>query len=130
MRPLHTQHVSPEDLYDHMAQTARNAVVRMKAFNSYMKDPKSQEILEKAAADTNQSSETVSAWLVTQHPNWLDKNIEDGVNDLRIEEEQKDLKEEYDEGEDEDAATLLDSFRGKHPDMEIYLDQAGHTIKV
>jgi hypothetical protein len=87
MRSVHNDHASPEDLYADISQTAMKSVENIKTFTAYVASPESQEILLKARDAREKSGDGVASWLVTQHPNWLDRPATNRVKDAKVEEE-------------------------------------------
>lgn len=69
---LRNQHPSPEHFYSTFPKTTTRAHKDMAAFQNLMKDPRSQAILDQAQKSRRETSDRITVWRVTDHPNWLD----------------------------------------------------------
>ncbi|MCJ1390495.1 hypothetical protein MMC18_003355 [Xylographa bjoerkii] len=129
MQVMHVEHHSPEALYADISQTAMKSIASIQSFTSLMKDSKSQDVFVKANASRTKNNEGITWWLVTQHPDWLDRAVEEGVKELRLDEEDKANEESLSELSLEDATPVLDKFREEHPGIEIVMDHESQCIK-
>lgn len=124
---LQAQHPSPEQFYSNFEQTATRAHVDMVAFQSLMEDPRSKEILDQAQKSRGESSDGITVWRVTDHPDWLEVEKEASLKHSpknEIEEESKDenaVKEE-------DYRAALKKFEANHPTVKASIQDDGSNI--
>ena len=130
IRPMHTDHASPEDLYASISRSATTAVNDVRNFTKLMQDPQTQEVLTRAKESRAQNSEGIMGWLVTQHEDWLDRPVEDAVADLRLNDTSETPDYTAESMEKENVAIIVDKFRDDHPGIEISQDEAVGQIKV
>ncbi|MCJ1401542.1 hypothetical protein MMC11_004758 [Xylographa trunciseda] len=129
MQVMHVEHASPQAFYTDMSQTAMKSITSIQSFSSLIKDSKSQGILIKANESRTKNDQGITGWLVTQHPDWLDRAVQDGVKELRLEEENDVNNESPGTISWEDATPVLDKFREKHPSIEVLMDHEFKSVK-
>lgn len=130
MRTMHGGHRSREDLYTAISQSAVGAVASVKGFTARIKDLESQHILLKANESRAKNNEGVVDWLVTQHPNWLDRTVENGVKELKFDEQDGFEGDIADQVSLQDATEILNKFQDEHPRVDISMDQEAQALNV
>ena len=129
MQIMHVEHPSPEALYIDISQTVRKSIAHIQSFTSLVRDSRSQQVFVRANESRSKNEEGITGWLVTQHPDWLDRAVEEGVKELKIEEDQKN-----DEGRSksslEDVIPVLHKFREEHPLVEVLVENEAKSIEV
>lgn len=98
----------------------------MVAFQNLMKDPRSKEILDQAQKSRGGSSDGITVWRVTDHPNWLDVEKEASL---------KQSPNEIEEGnnganavKEEDYRVALKIFEANHPAVKASIQDDGSNI--
>ena len=129
MQVIHVEHRSPEALYIDISQSAMRSIARIQSFTSLVKDPKSQEVFARANESRTKNEEGIAGWLVTQHPDWLDRAVEDGVKEMKIDEDQTNDESHINLSLDE-ATPVIQRFREEHPHVEVLVDYELKSIKV
>ncbi|MCJ1383402.1 hypothetical protein MMC17_006516 [Xylographa soralifera] len=129
MQIMHVEHPSPEALYLDISQTAIKSIERIQSFTSLVKDSRSQEVFVRVNESRTKNEDGITGWLVTQHPDWLDRAIEDGVKELNIDEDQTNDESRISLSL-EDATPVLHKFREEHPFVEVLVDNESKNIKV
>ncbi|MCJ1472740.1 hypothetical protein MMC13_001389 [Lambiella insularis] len=129
MQTIHSDYRSPEDLYAAISQAAVAAVSGIKGFATLVREAKSQEILVKASESRVKNNEGVVDWLVTQHPDWLDRTVEEGVKQLRLDEDGQESDIAGQVGQ-EDVTTVQNKFRDEHPGIDVSHDQGANTLNL
>ena len=130
MQVMHVEQPSPETLYTDVSQSAKKSIASIQSFAILVKDSKSQEILVKANGSRMRNKEGITGWLVTQHPNWLDRAIENGVKEMRLDEAGDTNGENPSDVLLEDPTSILDKFREEHPGVDLSMVQESKSIKV
>lgn len=130
MRAVHTQPFSPEELYIAIQQAASKAVEDIKIFTTCIEEPANQQVLTNARQSREMSGEDIKSWLVTQHPGWLEKTVETGVKELKLEEEAAAEPEGKVENTEEDVATIVARFGEEHPDIDVTVNPEGSNLIV
>lgn len=124
---MHSQHRSPENLYADLSSSAIRAVENVKGFTALVQQPANQEVLARAKESRLQSPDGITAWLVTQHPDWLEQPA-------LLEEEDLPQEGKTDPHQlpptSEQAEEILDKFREQHVDVEVTTENEGHNFKV
>ncbi|MCJ1431092.1 hypothetical protein MMC27_000442 [Xylographa pallens] len=129
MQIMHVEHHSPEALYIDISQTAIRSIARIQSLTSLVKDSRSQEVFVRANESRTKNEEGITGWLVTQHPDWLDRAVEDGVKDMKIDEDQTNDESHINLSLD-DVTSVIHRFREEHPLVEVLVDQELKSIKV
>jgi len=130
MRAVHTEHSSPEDLYTDISQAAVRAVNDIKNFKACIEEPVNQEVLKDARQSREKSGEGIKSWLVTQHPNWLEKSVVTGVKELRLEEEAVTDTEGNGDNVQEDIPAIVAKFKEQHIGIEVTMNPEGSELNV
>lgn len=126
---MHIEHASPEILYQAFAQTATNAVSDVQRFTKTMHDPGKQEVLKKAQESRATNNKGITGWLVTQHEDWLQGAPEDGIQSVKLDEEDEvDVKNS--ETRAEDIPQLLEHFREANPAIEVSVNEETRKLEV
>ena len=129
MQIMHVEHPSPEAFYIEISQTAAESFARIQRFTSLVQDSRGQSIFARAIESRTKNEEGVTGWLVTQHPDWLDRAVEDGVKKLNLAEDQTNDGSRRNFSS-EDVTSALDSFRETHPLVEVLVENEAKSIKV
>ena len=130
MRAVHTEHSSPEDLYTGISHAALKAVNDIKSFTACIEEPRNQEVLTNARQRREKSGEGIKSWLVTQHPNWLDKTVVTGVKELKLEEEAVSDAEGNGDNIQEDIPAIVAKFKEQHAEIEVAMNPEGSNLNV
>lgn len=130
MRAVHTQHSSPEDLYADVERAAMEAVHDIKTFIACMEEPTNQDVLTAARQSRGKSGEGIKSWLVNQHPSWLEKTVETGVKELKIEEDALSDAEKHGDNVQEDIPAIVAKFKERHGGIELALNPEGTKLNV
>lgn len=97
----------------------------MVAFQNLMKDPRSEAILAQAQKSRGESSDGITVWRVTDHPDWLEMEKESLKHSpIEMEEGNKDenaVKEE-------DYRAALKKFEANHPTVKASIHDDGSNI--
>ena len=98
----------------------------MVAFQNIMKDPRSKEILDQAQKSRGESSDGITVWRVTDHPNWLDvekeASLKQSLNEL------EDGNNDANAVRDEDYHVALKKFEANHPAVKASIQDDGSNI--
>ena len=126
---MHIEHSSPEHLYQAFAQSATDAVSGIQRFTKTMHDPGNQEVLRKAKESRAVNDKGIVGWLVTQHEDWLQGAAEDGIQNLKLDEEDE-VDDKNSEPRAEDILQLLEHFREAHPAIEVLRNEETQKLEV
>lgn len=126
---MHIEHSSPDDLYQAFSQTATNAVSNIQRFIKTIHDPGNQEVLKKAKESRAMNDKGIMGWLVTQHEDWLQAAAEDGIQSLKLDEEDE-VDEKSLEQRAGDIPLLLEHFREAHPAIEVSMNEETQKLEV
>ena len=132
VRPMHSDHASPELVYAAFAKAATGAARSVKEFAALMRNAESKEIRTRANASEEQSGDGITGWLVTQHPDWLQKPVTVQVRPRPQEEEEENQAtaekagKKVGEGVKEDVKEFQDAF----PDVVVKLDAPNKMVEV
>lgn len=130
MRAVHAQPSSPENLYASIERAAMRAVNDIKTFTACMEEPTNQDVLQNARQSRGNSAKGIKSWLVTQHPNWLEKTVETGVKELKIEEDAVSDAERYGHNVQEDIPAIVAKFKEQHAGIDVALNSEGTKLNV
>lgn len=130
MRAVHAQHSSPEDLYASIERAAMRAVNDIKTFTACIEEPTNQDVLRNARQSQGKSAKGIKSWLVTQHPHWLEKTVETGVKELKIEEDAVSDAERYGDSVQEDIHAIVAKFKEQHAGIDVALNSEGTKLNV
>ncbi|MCJ1243279.1 hypothetical protein MMC30_000476 [Trapelia coarctata] len=130
MRAVHTEHSSPEDLYTDISQAAVRAVDDIKSFTAYIEESANQEVLKNARQSREKSGEGIKSWLVTQHPNWLERTVVTGVKELKLEEEAATDAENNGDNVQEDIPAIVAKFKEQHAEIDVAMNPEGSMLTV
>lgn len=120
------QHPSPEQFYSNFEKTATRAHVDMVAFQSLMKDPRSKEILDQAHKSRGESSDGITVWRVTDHPDWLE--VEKEVSVKHSSNEMEEANKDENVVKEEDYRAALKKFEANHPTVKASIQDDGSNI--
>ncbi|MCJ1281301.1 hypothetical protein MMC26_000619 [Xylographa opegraphella] len=129
MQIMHVEYPSTEALYTNISHTAMKSIACIQSFTTLVKSPRSQEVLVRAKGSRTKNEEGITGWLVTHHPDWLDRAVEDGVKELKLDEDQKN-DETRTTLSLEDATSILHNFQDEHPLVEVLVDKESNSIKL
>lgn len=121
---------APEQLHSHFAQAATGAAQDIKSFAQTMEDARSKDVMEKARESRTNNPEEISAWLVTEHEDWLDVKKEGASEDIHM--DRRDAEGEFIAVEvtAEDMQSELEKFKESHHGIEASFEESTKTIKV
>ena len=125
MRPLQAEHASPELLYADFAKAATGAARGLQDFTALMRDAQSNEIRAWVKERTDSSDDGIVNWLVTQHPDWLQRPVLSPRGPPKAEEGEQRVKK-VGEGVEEDVKEFVEA----HPGTSVHLDAANKMIEV
>ncbi|KAL9120651.1 MAG: hypothetical protein Q9187_002792 [Circinaria calcarea] len=94
-----------------------------------MHDSGNKEVLERAKESRATNNKGIMGWLVTQHEDWLQGAAEDGIRDLKLDEEDE-VDEKNSKHGAEDIPQLLENFREAHPGIEVLRDEESQQLEV
>lgn len=98
----------------------------MVAFQNLMKDPRNKAILAQAQKSRGQSSDGITVWRVTDHPDWLEVEKEASLKDSPIEMEEGNKDENA--AKEEDYRAALRKFEANHPTLKASIHDDGSNI--
>ncbi|KAB8299821.1 hypothetical protein EYC80_000070 [Monilinia laxa] len=75
LAPMATKQQSPEQLYSSFQQAATTSNKEVREFTQLMKDKEGVELFEHAKKSRAENPHGIKPWRVTQHPDWLDRDI-------------------------------------------------------
>lgn len=130
MRAVHAQYASPEDLYASIERAALRAVNDIKTFTACIEEPTNQDVLKNARQSRGKSAKGIKSWFVTQHPHWLEKTVETGVKELKIEEDAVSDAERYGDNVQEDIHAIVAKFKEQHTGIDVALNSEGTKLNV
>ncbi|MCJ1306655.1 hypothetical protein MMC25_000298 [Agyrium rufum] len=129
VQPMHTHHASPAHLYKAMSWNAITATKSVQLFTHYMRDAKTQSIMQKTKESQNQEPNNIRSWAITDHADWLEKRVEDDVKELTLDE--IDLKQTIVSTFDaEEVRAAIATFKQRHRHVEVKVDEAAKTINI
>lgn len=120
---------SPDQLHSNFAQAANGAAQGIKRFTQMVEDSRTKEVMDKAKESRMKDGESITAWKVTEHEDWLDVKMEDGNDSAEIEEEEG-AAEASDGPNIKDVNAVLEKFRSIHVSIEALLDEDERTVTV
>lgn len=98
----------------------------MVAFQNLMKDPRSKAILDQAQKSRGESSDGITVWRVTDHPDWLELEKRASLKHSPVEMEEGNKDENAVKEEDYRAA--LKKFEANHPTVKASIHDDGSNI--
>lgn len=100
----------------------------MVAFQSLMKDPRSKEILGHAQKSRGESSDGITVWRVTDHPDWLEVEKQASRKHSPKNEMEEGNKDENAVSKEEDYRAALKKFEANHPAVKVSIQDDGSNI--
>lgn len=98
----------------------------MVAFQNLMKDPRSKAILDQAQKSRGESSDGITVWRVTDHPDWLEVEKEASLKHSPNEMEEGNKDENAVKEDDYRAALKI--FEANHPTVKASTHDDGSNI--
>ena len=89
-----------------------------------MAEQESQDVLKRAKHSRAQNDEGITGWLVTQHEDWLDRNAQTDLYELKLGDgDDVSAKNVDDDSAEQDINTTILKFRSNNPKVGVVLDQ-------
>ncbi|MCJ1486524.1 hypothetical protein MMC06_006701 [Schaereria dolodes] len=128
VRPVHTHQATPEDLYTSLSRSASTAVNNVRSFKKIIQDPQNQALFIKAKERRILDQEGIRGWSVTQHEDWLDRSVEDSVQELKLDDADEKAVDVDGASNRESVESIIDKFRANQPSTMITQDNKSGQI--
>ena len=123
---MQIERASPELVYADFGKAAHGAARNVREFAALTRDPQSQEVQTRVQQSEEQSRDGIEGWLVSQHPNWLQKPTVTEMKPKPEPDESDQTGKPVGEGVQED----VEGFTKAHSDVAVKLDMNNKAIDV
>ena len=102
----------------------------VRSFKKIIQDPQNQALFIKAKERRILDQEGIRGWSVTQHEDWLDRSVEDSVQELKLDDADEKAVDVDGASNRESVESIIDKFRANQPSTMITQDNKSGQITV